>query len=129
MLVRGNGRPLIIAGGVAGSLAVHDCADPTCLSSAVSNLGNATTNGLGATLRADGRPWIVFGAPAANGVRMFDCSTAACTAGSSRSLVTGGNFGAYVALAVREDGRPVVAYQDADNDDLRLYLCANPDCT
>lgn len=127
--IRSNGRPLIVVAGLASTLQVHDCADAACLSSSMALPGNPTANGLGATLRADGRALIVFGAPGTDGVRVFDCSTSTCAAGSSRSLVAGGNFGSHVALAVRDDGRPVVAYYDADNDDLRLHICANPDCT
>jgi hypothetical protein len=128
IVIRGNGRPLVVAGGIAGSLAVHDCADAVCTSSSIVSLGNPTTNGLAVTLRADGRPLLVFGAPGANGLQLFDCGNTACSSGSTRSVVAGGNFGSYVALALRDDGRSVIAHFDADNDDLRLHVCANPDC-
>jgi hypothetical protein len=129
MLVRTNGRPLIVVGGLAASLAVHDCADAACVTSSRTTLGNPVTNGLTAALRDDGRALLVFGAPGTVGVQVFDCAASTCATGSSRSLVAGGNFGSFLAMALRGDGRPVVAYYDTDNDDLRLHICANPDCT
>jgi hypothetical protein len=109
---------------------VRDCADATCLASSVTVLGGSTNgDGLGAAMRSDGRPLLVFGASGTAGVQVFDCASATCAAGSRRSLVAGGNFGSFLAMALRDDGRPVIAYYDADNDDLRLHICANPDCT
>jgi len=60
---------------------------------------------------------------------VFDCANSGCSVGSSRTVVGGGDFGTTVALALRGDGRPVLAFYDALNGDLRLRVCANPECT
>jgi hypothetical protein len=32
-------------------------------------------------------------------------------------------------MALRDDARPVLAFYEGDNEDLRLQICANPDCS
>ena len=130
LVIRGNGRPLVATAGIGSGLAVHDCADAVCIGGTRTNFDSGTTNAVGMALRGDGRALVVFGASSgATDLRVFDCGNAGCSAGSSRSLVAGGNFGTYAALALRDDGRPVIAHFDAANDDLRLHICANPDCS
>jgi hypothetical protein len=130
LAIRTNGRPLVASAGIASSLSVHDCADAVCVASTRAIFDSGTTNAVGMALRGDGRALIVFGmAAGATDLRVLDCGNAGCSAGSSRSLVAGGNFGTYAALALRDDGRPVIAHYDAANDDLRLRICANPDCS
>ncbi len=130
--IRGNGRPLVASAGIGSSLGVHDCADALCVASTLSLLTSNTTNSVGMTLRSDGRALIAYGVSIASGVsdlRVFDCADSSCTAGSSRNVIGQGDFGKAAAMALRSDGRAVLAYYDAGNDDLRLHICANPDCT
>ena len=84
------------------------------------------------TLRSDGRALIAFGVSIAAGVsdlRVFDCTDASCTAGSGRNVLGSGDFGRAATMALRSDGRAVLAHYDGANDDLRLHICANPECT
>jgi len=129
LLLRSTGRPLIAT---PFPLTVIDCADAICSSSVQPALTTgATSKTVGMKLRDNGLPLIVYGAVlAANqtDLRLFDCSNSNCSAGSSRTIVGNGDFGTNGALALRDDGRPVIAYYDATNDDLRLRVCANPEC-
>lgn len=45
-----------------------------------------------------------------------------------RDLETANDVGEYAAVAVRNDGRPIIAYYDRTNDDLRLYDCTTSSC-
>lgn len=132
MVMRSNNRPLIAIGGIGYSLNVHDCADEVCVSSIATSFDSGLDDLVEMRLRADGRALIVFSkylsGPATREMRVLDCNTASCSSGSSRGLVSNGNFGRYAALALRADGRPVIAYYDIDNEDVRLHICANPDC-
>ena len=130
--LRGNGRPLVATAGVGSALGVHDCADAACATSTRVGFASGASNALGLVLRGDGRALIAHGinlAAGASDLRVFDCTDASCTAGSSRTAAGGGDFGGAVAIALRGDGRPVIAYHDATNADLRLHVCANPDCS
>lgn len=132
MAIRGNGRPLITSSGQASTLSVHDCADALCVASTPASFTSNTTSAVGMTLRGDGRAVIAFGANVAAGVsdlRVLDCTDSNCTAGSSRTVVGSGDYGTAAAIALRSDGRPVLAFYDGTNDDLRLHICANPECT
>ena len=132
MVIRGNGRPLIASTGLASSLGVHDCADALCVASTQTSFTSSALSPVGMTLRGDGRALIAYGVFVAAGVsdlRVLDCTDSSCTAGSSRNVAgSGGDFGTAVAMALRSDGRAVLAYYDGANDDLRLHICANPDC-
>jgi hypothetical protein len=128
MVIRGNGRPLIASTGLASSLGVHDCADALCVASTLTSFTSGTTNPVDMTLRGDGRALIAHGvnvAAGASDLRVLDCSDSGCTAGSSRTVVGSGDYGTVAAVALRSDGRPVLAYYDGANDDLRLHICAN----
>ncbi len=130
LVIRGNGRPLVATAGLGGSLAVHDCADAVCIGSNRTIFDPGTTNAVSMALRGDGRALIAFGMSAGEtDLRVFDCGNANCSAGSSRSVVAGGDFADYAAMALRPDGRPVIAHYDAGNGDLRLHICANPECS
>ena len=130
--IRSNALPLVATAGIASNLGVHDCTDAACAVSTRVSFASNTTNPVGMALRGDGRALIVHGIRIAAGtsdLRVLDCANSACAAGSSRSLVGAGDFGTAAAMALRADGRPLVAYHDAIDDDLRLHICANPDCS
>ena len=132
LLIRSNGRPLIATTGQLNDLAVFDCADAICSSNTQTSLTTGlTSDTIDMKLRSNGFPLIAYGDILAVGqsdLRLFDCANSSCSAGSIRTIVSNGDFGRDVALALRSDGRPVIAYYDAFNDDLRLRVCANPEC-
>jgi hypothetical protein len=132
MVVRGNGRPLVVTTGIAASLVVHDCADAACVTSSGTSYTYATSAAVAAVLRPSGNLLIAHGdfvTDVGYQLNVFDCGNAGCTDGSSRVLGGNGANGSWIGMAVRDDGRPVLASYDGDNDDLRLQICANPDCS
>jgi hypothetical protein len=129
LVMRGNGRPLLVTAGDFSSLRVNDCADAVCTTTTQVAFDTDTTDTVGAALRPDGRPIVAFGKRnAPQDLRVLDCATTSCATGASRSMVAGGDLGSRLALALRDDGRPVIAHYDADSGDLRLHVCANSDC-
>jgi hypothetical protein len=132
LLIRSSGRPLIATTGANSALSVSDCADAICSSNIQSVLTTgATSDTIDMKLRSNGFPLIAYGDLLAVGesdLRLFDCSNSSCSTGSTRTIVSNGDFGTDIALALRSDGRPVIAYYDAFNEDLRLRVCANPEC-
>jgi hypothetical protein len=126
--VRSTGRPMVVSAGAGSGTTVFDCSDAACTGSTATTFTAASTGALGVSQRGDGRALILSGAPTDTGINVIDCANTTCSVGSTRSLIGPGSFGIYLGIAVRDDGRPVVAYQDADNDDLRLHYCANADC-
>ena len=132
LLIRNSGRPLIATTGIEGSLQMSDCADAICSTNVQTVLTTGrTSETVDMKLRSNGFPLIAYGnilAADQSDLRLFDCANSSCSAGSIRTIVSNGDFGTDVALALRSDGRPVIAYYDAFNDDLRLRICANPEC-
>ena len=47
----------------------------------------------------------------------------------NQTLETAGNVGFYSSVAIGADANPIISHYDATNDDLELYVCANPTCT
>lgn len=133
MVLRNDGRPFITMYGTTSTLTSFDCSDADCTSASFSVLDAEVTDQGGAVkLRSNGNLLIAFGRYLSVDeaqVRLFDCTNAACTAGSNRLVIEGGNFGQAIALGLRSDGRPVLAFYDELNQDLRLRICANPECT
>ncbi len=126
LAVRTDNRPLVVN---AGPL-LHDCNDAGC--SSVTNRSFDAGESISASaiaLRADGRPLLVY-ATFANAVKVFDCADTACSSGSARAidLVAQAYFpDTEVAVALRADGRPVIAYVGAPGT-VRMLLCASTNC-
>jgi hypothetical protein len=80
-------------------------------------------------MRADLTPLIAFYGSAESELRLYDCNTTCSTGDASRSLDNYGTVGRHADIAVRSDGRPVIAHYDAGNSALKLHICANPDCS
>jgi len=131
LLIRSADRPLLLTTGGPYELAVTDCADAICSANTQAVVADDVTDTIDIKLRSNGLPLILFGEFLAAGqsdLRLFDCTNSNCTAGSFRTIVGSGDVGKEAAFALRSDGRPVIAYYDAQNDDLRLRVCANAEC-
>jgi hypothetical protein len=131
ILLRSNGRPLIATTGFAASLVVHDCDDTACVSSSSTSYTYATSTAVAVGLRPNGRLLVAHGdflTDVGYRLSVFDCANVGCTDGSGRVLGGNGANGSWIGMAMRDDGRPVLTYYDADNEDLRLLICADPDC-
>ena len=61
-------------------------------------------------------------------LKLYDCSNAACSAGTARTLVSSGDFVGSTAIAIRDSGLPVISYFDDTNDGLKLFSCGDERC-
>ncbi len=135
--VRPDGRPVIYYSNVGGS-ELYDCADASCSSGnsrMVSGGGNFTGDVIEMTLRADGRPVLLYTVSNANDVFVFDCADINCSSGTSRLLVnepTGsGTFLVGFSIIVGPGDRPIVMYSFFSNtgNQLRYVRCNDSACT
>jgi hypothetical protein len=80
-------------------------------------------------LGTDGLPVIGYWDQEANRVKVAKCANAACSSGTSLSVVDSG-VGDSVSLALGADGLPVLAYRDnVVNTALKVAKCVNAACT
>ncbi|MFN3218506.1 MAG: calcium-binding protein [Acidimicrobiales bacterium] len=76
------------------------------------------------------RPVIAYHDDANGDLRLLRCTTPACTGPQTSVLLDGaGDVGSALSLALDAADRPVVAYYDATNGDLKIIRCATARCT
>lgn len=56
------------------------------------------------------------------------CLTNTANANFTRPVDTSGDVGKYVSMVMDGAGNPVLSYYDDTSDDLKISLCADPDC-
>ncbi len=86
---------------------------------------------LSIAMRADNTPLIAFYSPGTAGsgaLKVLDCNSSYCEFGAERVVDPGGNVGWETRIAIRSDGRPVIAYYDIANSALKVAVCASADC-
>ena len=125
LAVRADNRAIVVNSGPV----MHDCADAACTSNTARPFDNgeaiyAST----AAVRADGRPLLAYGA-GFGAVKLFDCADAACTSGTMRLVdqTTNSFSDEEISIALRPDGRPVLAYPAGDGT-VRVLSCATTTC-
>jgi hypothetical protein len=135
--VRPDGRPVIYYSNVGGS-ELYDCANAACSSGnsrTVSGSGNFTGDVIEMTLRADGRPVLLYTVSNANDVFVFDCADVNCSSGTARLLAdeptASGTFLSSFAIIVGPGDRPIVMYSFFSNggNQLRYVRCNDSACT
>ncbi len=87
---------------------------------------------LSIAMRADGVPLIAFYSPGTAGsgaLKVLDCNSSYCEFGVERVVDPGGNVGWETRIALRSDGRPVIAYHDIANSALKIAVCSTSDCS
>ncbi len=79
---------------------------------------------------ASGLPMISYYDATNLDLKVYDCSNAACSAGTARTLDATGTVGQYTSIAIRPaSGLPIISYYDGSNVDLKVYDCTNTDCS
>lgn len=129
--LRPDGRALLLAEGLGGWPGIVACSDVNCTNAPGNYIQDCeTTSAADFAMRADGTAAIacVSSQDGARALGLYDCTTASCSSGSMRPLLPYGRAGSAVAIAVRADDRPVIAYYDQANGDLGLYICGSPAC-
>jgi hypothetical protein len=113
------------------------CGDPTCTSRTFRTVDGAsgTFAGQYASLRLDdsGNPVITYNDPINQDLRVAVCANATCSTGTVVRTLDGGapanaQVGQYTSLRLN-GGKPVIAYYDGTNQDLKLAVCADATCS
>lgn len=129
MLVPADGLPLVVFQD-AGTVKALKCGNANCSSgNTINTLANFTTRRIRVALGSDGLP-IVGLSVVSSGLRMARCNDAACTS-ASINIVDAANQGSNPdhAFIVPPDGRPIFAYSDFTNFDLKAARCADASCS
>jgi hypothetical protein len=115
-----------------GDLKVLRCGDANCSSG--NSIASVDTEGvIGAytslALDSSGYPSASYYDADHGMLKFLRCWDASCTSGQMLARVDwGGDIGAHISLALDSGGRPVVSYQDAANDDLKVMHCNDANC-
>lgn len=131
MRLRADGRALLLTDAPGGSPAIVACSDVNCTTAPGGPIsGCSPMSDADLTLRPDGSAVIACTRSVSGeyALSLHDCSNAACTNGSARPLLPQGRAGFHLAVAVRSDDRPVIAYHDQLNGDVGVYVCSTPGC-
>lgn len=83
------------------------------------------------TIGTDGLPVIAYFSPGAGfDLIVLKCGNASCSAGNTLTTVdSAGNVGQYASITIGTDGLPVISYQDASNEDLKIVKCGDAVCS
>lgn len=80
--------------------------------------------------RDSGLPIIAYREDGPQDLMLYDCADRACSAGSPRLLDADGNAGSTrISILVRPSGKPLIAYWESLNRDLKVFDCDNSDCS
>jgi hypothetical protein len=115
-------------------LKVARCNDPACAggNETISVVDSAALVGKFASLAigADGNPVIAYYDETSHDLKVARCNDKACSGGNeTRTPVdTSGDVGTHASLAIGLDAKPVVAYYDATNGNLKLARCNDLAC-
>ncbi len=129
--LRPDGRALLLAKGMGGWPSVVACGDINCTSAPSYSIPGCSPVSASDFAMRPGGTAVVACTSFLDGTHelgLHDCTTATCSSGSMRPLLPHGRAGTAVAVAVRADDRPVIAYYDQANGDLGLYICGSPSC-
>ena len=112
-------------------LRVLTCGDTTCSSATTSHAPVQENVGgwMDIAVRSNGRPVIAYYDSLLTALRVLDCGNTTCTSGNVNTVVDNrGDVGKHISIVMGPDGNPVIAYQDASENDLKLMFCDNPGC-
>jgi hypothetical protein len=129
LAVRSDNRAIVVGVNNSGPV-LHDCADSVCSSNVARPFDTGgSISASAAVIRGDGRPLLAYGGYGGQ-VKLFDCADAACTSGTVRIVdqVPNSFSDQEISLALRADGRAVLAYPVGSSGGLRLLSCQNTTC-
>jgi hypothetical protein len=133
----GSGRPVVTSMNPSGELTVLHCNDGNCAGgdeSITVPTPGASSQYTSMKLDGLGRPVIAYLDATNQLLEVMHCNDVNC-AGSNESVnpidpvgVYGSNQNTAISLALDASGNPVVAYYEANNDDLKIAHCGDPNC-
>ena len=134
--VRANGNPAISHyTRETARMLVISCSDPACSTTTGNDVRPRPLGGnpvyMSIIGRADSRPLLVVYDAVGKDLVLYDCTNVGCTSGSaSANILDGtGDVGESPSIAMGQDGKPLISYYDRTNTALKLYRCANANCT
>lgn len=125
------GRPVVSYEEAASAdLQVLHCGDPNCSGgNTIAAPDTDAHEGTSIELDSSEKPVISYWVSTTADLRVLRCGNSTCTSGNSvTSADTVGDVGRGPSLALDAMGRPVVSYYDADNADLKVFRCSDPNC-
>ena len=118
---------------ISANLNVAKCVNAACTGTSTISTVDITGNvGLytSITLGADGLPVMSYYDSTQADLKVAKCVNAACTGASTVTTVdSAGLVGLYTSITLGADGLPVISYNDASNNTLKVAKCANAACT
>ena len=116
-------------------LKLMHCNDPNCAGGDESKTSPDTAGDVGQStslkLDASGKPLVSYYDITNQDLKVLHCDDVNCAPGGDASLSvdTTGNVGLHNSLALDKAQRPIVAYYDTTNSNLKLLHCSAPDCS
>ncbi|TAG03151.1 MAG: hypothetical protein EAZ43_07180 [Betaproteobacteria bacterium] len=136
--VPADGRPIISYQDFTNrQLKVARCGNAACSASNVRTIIDAAGDGgwySSIAIGPDGFAVVSYHDTRSPGTLKFvKCGNASCSASVNRIISTvdggdGANVGTYSALAMPDDGLPVISYRDSTNGTLKIAKCSNAAC-
>jgi len=135
LAIGANGNPVIAYyDGTNADLKVARCNDKACTggNETISVVDSVGLVGKWASLAigTNGNPVIAYYDEGNADLKVASCNDKACAGGNEKrtTVDSSGDVGTYAAVVIGLDGKPVVAYYDATNADLRLARCNDLAC-
>jgi hypothetical protein len=130
-----DGLPVISYQDTASSdLKVAKCINATCTgASTITTLDATDLTGYFTSIAigTDGNPVVAYFDNTTTDLMVAKCQNPACTGSPVITTVEASAdiVGYYAGIAVRADGRPIIAYADITTNDLKVAACVNAACT
>jgi hypothetical protein len=128
LALRSTGRPVLAYHQFPpGSVRVANCGNDDC-STWTSAVYGANNVGYGVALAIGpgDQPRVAF--EEALALNFLACQNPNCTSSSPQVLDAIGQVGTYPAMAIRADGRPVIAHADRSYGKVLILICGNETC-
>ncbi len=125
-----QGKPIVAYVAARSQLGLLHCGNATCTEGNVISALETNAQYTSLRLDAEGFPVIAYYSASAADLRIVHCNDENCAGGDEdvASPDTGGDVGRYSSLALDAAGRPVVAYLDSTNADLKVLHCGDSSC-
>jgi len=125
-----DGNP-VIAYGSGAMLEVTACLTKNCSEVTTSTLdGESSAAMFSIAIGDNGNPIIAYYDAFDDDLRVAACNNPTCSNGRKITTVESySNVGEYPSIAIGNNGKPVIAYQDTSEEEVKIAACITIDCT